>query len=272
MSFVSTIKHTPSIHRPEAIPSTSKAERVLGIGMPDPVLAPKGQSKNQSRAAKWLRALGAKGTKGKGVGVKNGSGGLVPPIGVDNPLINNEPRRKVSTASDFPDIDEFDGSLPSEPSSPISSDPPPGDGPPAEGGSYEFQFEGRPVADSTDQIEPGSADTSIDTSFDLQSPTSALPPSGGQGGSVSPRTSAISPRVSRAFSKRSSILPGPAIDILGGEPEPPVPPLPAHLRKPTGYEKSLHVYAVQSLREYEQTVQVSTRERASDWSDWMKGR
>lgn len=254
-SFVSTIRHTPSIHRPESA-SVTKAERVLGIGMPDPVLAPKGEQKVQSRAAKWLRALGGKGSKGKAYGGGTvGSGAAASPFAsMDSPLISNEPRRRKMIPLDELDLDDLD-------SDSDASDE--GDSGFQSGSSKFDTSESRsnvndPSLDSakpvdTEPIEANHGDNiAMDASFDLQSPTSPFPPSAS--GVTAGRSSAASPRVSRAFSKRSSILPGPAYDLVGDD-EPPVPAIPAHLRH--GYDKSLHIYAIQSLREYEQTVQVS---------------
>ena len=104
-----------------------------------------------------------------------------------------------------------------------------------------------------------------DTVFDLQSTHAHHPPTPGR----TPQ----SPRVSKAFSRRASMLPGPASELVaslmdGEEDEvPPVPDLPSeHLglglsgmnggsSSAEVYDETLHIYAVQSLREYEQTVQ-----------------
>ncbi|CAD6938652.1 unnamed protein product [Tilletia controversa] len=238
-SFVSTIKHTASVHRPEAM---SKAERILGIGLPDPAMASKSgaDSAKQSLAAKWLRGLGAKGKKSRW---SNGKA-AVGMSETDSPTVNNEPRKKMLLLDelDFDDADVDSSGTDEEPSLG-------GEGTndadsvsdakmiaPAEGSAV--------VADSDigmgDNITP-------DASFDLQS---AAPPL-----AAGPGRSGASPRVSRAFSKRSSILPGPAFDLVGDETAdtPPVPALPGHVSHP--YDKTLHTYAVQSLTEYERTIQ-----------------
>jgi hypothetical protein len=257
------------VHRPE----TTKAERVLGIGLPDPVLTSKAEIKTQSRAAKWLRALGAKSstgrTKGKNEPLSAGSDGASgSPQGlIESPTIKNEPRARMPRLdeldSDSDDDDDDAGSNASSPweKSTISSFGG-GDTPRAEDGpspGSEFSFEGRIGPDSTDAVQPTNGDhLAPDVSFDLQSPTSQLPPASHAlmpNGRSSPRLGTASPRVSRAFSKRSSFLPGPAFDLVNQDEEaPPVPSVPTHLRR--SYDKTLHVYAVQSLREYEQTVQV----------------
>lgn len=103
-----------------------------------------------------------------------------------------------------------------------------------------------------------------DTVFDLQSTHAHHPPTPGR----TPQ----SPRISKAFSRRASMLPGPASELVAsmmeGEEEevPPVPDLPADTfglglsgmnggKDAEVYDETLHIYAVQSLREYEQTVQ-----------------
>ena len=103
-----------------------------------------------------------------------------------------------------------------------------------------------------------------DTVFDLQSTHAHRPPTPGR----TPQ----SPRVSKAFARRASMLPGPASELVAGLAEgedddvPPVPDLPidqfglglSGMVNGNGaevYDETLHIYAVQSLREYEQTVQ-----------------
>lgn len=83
-----------------------------------------------------------------------------------------------------------------------------------------------------------------------------------------------SPRVSKRFSKRASILPPPALDLLKESPSEPVPKIPEQYKSPTTcagqsnnggstinsalrapspepYAQRLHPYAVRGLREYE---------------------
>lgn len=77
-----------------------------------------------------------------------------------------------------------------------------------------------------------------------------------------------SPRVSKRFSKRASILPAPALDLLKESPSEPVPKIPEQYKSPTSgtgmythaemrapspepYIAKLHPYAVRGLREYE---------------------
>lgn len=75
---------------------------------------------------------------------------------------------------------------------------------------------------------------------------------------------ALSPRVSLRFSKRISILPPAALDLLkeahGSEP---VPPIPARYRRDieSGYDRRLHTYAVLGLRDYEDAL--------DEWAGWM---
>lgn len=83
-----------------------------------------------------------------------------------------------------------------------------------------------------------------------------------------------SPRVSKRFSKRASILPQPAFDLLKESPSEPVPKIPEQYKTPTSgtgksfmgssaipsanrppspepYSQKLHPYAIRGLREYE---------------------
>lgn len=82
-----------------------------------------------------------------------------------------------------------------------------------------------------------------------------------------------SPRVSKRFSKRASILPPPALDLLKESPHEPVPKIPDQYKTPTSgtskvfgvsainsahrapspppYAERLHAYAIRGLREYE---------------------
>ncbi|GAA5861242.1 hypothetical protein JCM1840_003127 [Sporobolomyces johnsonii] len=75
--------------------------------------------------------------------------------------------------------------------------------------------------------------------------------------------SAISPRVSLRFSKRISILPPAALDLLKQEGVVPVPPIPDQYRMSMqqGYDKKLHPYAVRGLRDYEDAL--------DEWTDWV---
>jgi hypothetical protein len=88
--------------------------------------------------------------------------------------------------------------------------------------------------------------------------------------SVASERTGPSPRVSKRFSKRSSILPPPALDLLKESPSEPVPKIPDQYRTPTSgngltstfpsipaitasppYDLKYHPYAVRSLKEYE---------------------
>ncbi|BGP33006.1 hypothetical protein JCM10296v2_004795 [Rhodotorula toruloides] len=75
---------------------------------------------------------------------------------------------------------------------------------------------------------------------------------------------ASSPRVSLRFSKRISILPPAALDLLrevSGVED--VPPIPARFRETieAGYDKRLHPYAIRGLRDYEDAL--------DEWTDWV---
>jgi len=67
-----------------------------------------------------------------------------------------------------------------------------------------------------------------------------------------PPSVSASPRVSKRFSKRASILPPPALDLLFETSEP-VPQIPEQFRM-TSYSLHLHPYAVRGLREYEDSL------------------
>lgn len=108
-SFVSTIRKTPSIHQVESPANgMTKAERVLGIGLPDTGLAGKnlGGAKSKSKAAQWFRSL-SKGGKSNSSEGKGSAGGSAPFVGVDNPTILNQPRMKPDAFSPL-DLDDDD--------------------------------------------------------------------------------------------------------------------------------------------------------------------
>ena len=335
-SFVSTIKHTPSIHKFESPGAVSKAERVLGIGMPDPVLSSKGENKAQSRAAKWLRVLGGKGSSTKGgvgggsLGKRSETGGsgksslIGSPYLADSPNIDvapfaagDSPRMRNEARKRMPKLDEFDSD--SDDGDDGSTEPSRDDEAdietPRAKEAYEFNFEARPghreqsaplVAASLGDLSPKSNGAMLpnddedkqindhispNVSFDLQSPTSPYPPQSGSlvegssnAGGLSVSTTnnngklpSTSSRISRAFSKRESILPGPAFHLVSHEAESDEDDVSIvnstddmdpsglfalqksrtkkELIKADPYGQNLHIYAVQSLREYEQTVQ-----------------
>ncbi|GAA6052088.1 hypothetical protein JCM3770_006625 [Rhodotorula araucariae] len=128
---------------------------------------------------------------------------------------------------------------------------------------FSFEFENGVVTRS--DVEPtvasfGASAASVSTtgSGDTTLPTSPIRPRHGDG------PVALSPRVSLRFSKRISILPPAALDLLkeahGSEP---VPPIPARFRETVaaGYDKRLHPYAVRGLRDYEDAL--------DEWTDWV---
>jgi len=80
--------------------------------------------------------------------------------------------------------------------------------------------------------------------------------------------SAMSPRASIRFSKRISILPPAALDLLkkerGGSIAEAVPPIPAQYRRSmqqNGYDKKFHPYAVRGLRDLEDSY--------DEWTEWV---
>lgn len=250
-SFVSTIKKTPSVVNVEATTKMTKAERVLGIGVPDRSLAggngataggPEsimgdGNLRPRSRAAKWLRVLGGKNNK-KDLYRQ----ALIPPS--ESPTISNRPRFQQ-----MPRLSELDLS---DEEADDEEDALADEAPPANSTLDASLPEQQSAAsDPNHGIDPSLHGDHIaaDTTFDLQSLQST-------GAAAGRHHNAISPRVSRAMSKRASILPRPAYDLVGhGEQEegdvPPVPSIPAHQMQQASYPESLHIYATLGLREWE---------------------
>ncbi len=233
-SFVSTIKRTPSLYQPDS--PALKADQVLGYSEDDGMIpSAKGDTKASSRAAKWLRALGGKGAKatagsmklrtGKSKGaIRSSEDEMIPPV----------PRSNGNLLGLLDDSSEDDSDDAEEPSF-------------AQSRQDDSDVRASSSSGGSGGAGGGGGDhIATDAAFDLQSPTSATP-------SLSSRRTS-SPRISRAFSKRSSLVPGPALDLVVDDDQPPVPSLPAHLQ-PAFYARSQHVYAIHSLREYEQTVQ-----------------
>ncbi|UZJ52585.1 hypothetical protein CBS101457_001905 [Exobasidium rhododendri] len=355
-SFVSTIKRTPSVPQLGSPSTMTKAERVLGIGMPDPVLSNKGENKAQSRAAKWLRVLGGgKGAStssssslaGKGGGKRaegmayrmNGSPSsslahspklldAAPHMAGGSPTLRNG-NRKIMPKLEEQDLESDEGededdSDRGEIGEEADESDEAGRGSvdtPRANDDYEFSFEGKPgqreqrsaleATSSAGELSPKSKSLanllsndeddkqindhiSPNISFDLQSPTLPYPPqstsliegaSNVAGLAISTsngnsKGSNANMRVSRAFSKRLSILPGPAFNLVSHENESEEEDGAAKtmtnaadlepsqifalqktrdakkdLAKAAPYSQNLHIYAIQSLREYEQTVQ-----------------
>ncbi|TKA58533.1 hypothetical protein B0A53_00274 [Rhodotorula sp. CCFEE 5036] len=102
--------------------------------------------------------------------------------------------------------------------------------------------------------EPAAGATSPPPASDASSPTRPR---------SADRASALSPRVSVRFSKRSSILPPAALDLLKSTGMDEVPPIPERFRRTveTGYDRRLHPYAVRGLRDYEDAL--------DEWTDWV---
>lgn len=301
-SFVSTIRRTSSVVQVEPPNNITKAERVLGIGLPDPVLGRKlgtsfhsssidssGSSGNsmrsRSRAAKWLRALSGSKKQDKTMETSlaefrpSGISGKASKLLGEQATVSNRPRLKALaplSELDFSDDDEEDLGNSDE-------DEDVGDDESLESGSQ------LSPASSTDSVSVTSGsdgasgsvqqpplgidpllhgdNIAVDTTFDLQSP----PPAANNGGASTHTTHAT-----RAFSKRASILPGPAFDLVGGvaseEAEAAALPLPGSDQAcSTGangggresipwalsagrYPQSVHIYAIQGLREWESVL------------------
>lgn len=300
-SFVSTIKHTTSTDQADTGSSSAKAERILGIGRPDPILAgntktpatPVGEPRQKSKAAKWLKALSGKSSKGK-ASSKSANGANMRPVIPESPSITNIPRLKKPPVSEM-DLDMDDSgtsSTDSEPGSTQSSRPnsiydfggaTPRTGSSTNLSSYDPDSEVASKRSSKTSIPapitaaplPRSADhIAPDTTFDLQSSMHTAPPPPGTGnanhfapGTILPEGSPSSSRqgsfsgaagggppsprrLSRGFSRRASILPGPAQDLLAEASES-IEAVKEEEESDKGYPDKLHIYAVSGLREWE---------------------
>lgn len=309
-SFVSTIRHTPSVHKMETSPTAvTKAERVLGIGMPDPVLSNKAENKAQSRAAKWLRALGGKSSSKNNKGGVGWGGGAQRNLINDTPRIFNQPRKTLPRLDEIDIFSDEDGTEAESGSNRIdftSKESEDGDTTPRAEDGLEFHFEPKPghkdtpngvaneasgtaIENDTAALPAANEHINSEMSFDLQNPLPGVGglPDGATGNDPSQQ------RISRAFSRRRSLLPGPAYSLVHGESESESDnatergeedeltmsgkssleegtvrsretPTSALLNEKNRssifvigqpYDRTLHIYAVQSLREYEQTVQ-----------------
>jgi hypothetical protein len=292
-SFVSTIRRTPSVHQVELSPAMTKAERVLGIGLPDPVLANKPENKAQSRAAKWLRVLGGKSTNAKGkAGAASGKTSMDPSMDstfsrsttVDDFSVSSMADDDTAVRHRLPKVDEVDAHSISASMSDFQagSDEAGSLTPKSDSyrGELEYNFDRKvssemgiePTAGNSLALQSSGAEgvngvsgnehISPDISFDLQN--ASMNAAIGEAGSTQPS------RISRAFSRRQSLLPGPALSLVHGESESfgavteeyevdngkeAAKDTTALEEESPPYDRTLHIYAVQSLREYEQTVQ-----------------
>ncbi|GAA5935019.1 uncharacterized protein JCM15063_003129 [Sporobolomyces koalae] len=139
---------------------------------------------------------------------------------------------------------------------------------------FSFEFENG-VITRTD-VDPAVANSAGAPA--ITSPSSSIPTPNGNPDGLLPTSpirrtanahpdpqAAMSPRVSLRFSKRISILPPAALDLLkkdkGGIEA--VPPIPAQYRPAmqSGYDKKLHPYAVRGLRDLEDSY--------DEWTDWV---
>lgn len=209
--------------------------------------------RTSSKVKSWfLGGLGkSKSNKSRGTTSTSQEAGKVEPFIID------------STSSDFSAVDTFAAASSSAPPSPrtsfdrvdqssalSSSSPARARLPrPLSASFFSFEFEGT-SADIDSSINNASSSTSIksvDTMFPsspIRSRTLSNPTDPGFG-------VAISPRVSLRFSKRISILPPPALEILRENSGTIIPPLPKRLMSGVGYDKLLHPYAVRGLRDFE---------------------
>lgn len=280
LSFVSTIKRARSIERSPSLDSLHRSsdeeDDVAKADEwdvdPDPQHVP--VKSTASRAAKWLRSM----RKTKSPSSKSSPGSGSP----NDPHFQSSANRTNSSHA-FKEFEERgEAQASSTPDDPkglrkVSSSP-------SLSGQQNDTSLRRRSSSSSDRI-------SFDATFDLQTahPPPTLPPAG-MGGPASGRPSSIRSshsRVSRAFSKRSSLVPGPAFDLVaalgetdsviddttsasgsevqslmapggagGGGASVPASSVPVARtnRAKARYAPNLHVYAVQSLREYETTI------------------
>ncbi|KAI5477484.1 hypothetical protein MNV49_006330 [Pseudohyphozyma bogoriensis] len=123
---------------------------------------------------------------------------------------------------------------------------------------FSFEFEGGLTPDAgPPPLPPSSSSASVNSAASGDTAFPLSPNRRNFDGLGAP-----SPRVSKRFSKRISILPPAALDVLkesGGA----VPPIPAQylVTSPTSYDKKLHPYAVRGLRDYEDAL--------DEWTDWV---
>lgn len=279
-TFVSTIKRASTDGGASSEGSTDsrpKAEKIMGMTAVDPAKSSDSKKSSHSKTKNWLKAFRGSSKEGK-----NGSNRAIQPFSPtsgkttttatesddDSKTIGSArttPRTSFESASSdtISDVSTLAGSIRGGKSKSSSS-------------GFEFDIkEQQQAARSSSQAADSTgsglvlspthdAGIAKDTVFDLQSGHAQHPPTPGR--------TPMSPRISRAFSRRVSMLPGPASELVAeaeGDAAPPVPDLPAdHLGLGLSgingndttsatevYDETLHIYAVQSLREYEQTVQ-----------------
>ncbi|KAJ9476292.1 hypothetical protein PHBOTO_006403, partial [Pseudozyma hubeiensis] len=282
-TFVSTIKRASTDGEASSEGSNDgrpKAEKIMGMTAVDPRASPSTKSSESKKAShsktkSWLKAFrGAKDGK-------NGSHRAIQPFsptsgraaaGVesddDSKTIGSArttPRTSFESASSdtLSDVSTLAGSVrggQSRSSSGFEFDI-------KEQQKQQQQQQGARSSSQAMHSPTHDAGVAADTMFDLQSGHAQQPPTPGR--------TPMSPRISKAFSRRASMLPGPASELVAeaeAEQVPPVPDLPTEhmglgLSGVNGssaagaagaaevYDDTLHIYAVQSLREYEQTVQ-----------------
>ncbi|GAC94979.1 hypothetical protein PHSY_002552 [Pseudozyma hubeiensis SY62] len=281
-TFVSTIKRASTDGEASSEGSNDgrpRAEKIMGMTAVDPRASPSTKSSESKKAShsktkSWLKAFrGAKDGK-------NGSHRAIQPFsptsgratsGVesddDSKTIGSArttPRTSFESASSdtLSDVSTLAGSVRG--------------GKSKSGSGFEFdikeqqkqqqQQQGARSSSQATHSPTHDAGVAADTMFDLQSGHAQQPPTPGR--------TPMSPRISKAFSRRASMLPGPASELVAeaeAQQVPPVPDLPTeHMglglsgvngggpdapRAAEVYDDTLHIYAVQSLREYEQTVQ-----------------
>ena len=289
-TFVSTIKRASTdggASSEGSVEGRPKAEKIMGMTAVDPSISPtaaksgsgEGKKSSHSKTKSWLKAFRSSSKQDIKSGGANSARAVQPTNGKltsatesddDSKTIGSSrttPRTSFESASsdNMSDVSTLAGSVRGGKTSRSSS-------------AFEFEIKQQQQQQQQQQQRQqcqqasqgngsGAQDAGIakDTVFDLQSTHAQHLPTPGR----TPQ----SPRISRAFSRRASMLPGPASELVAGVMEgedgqvPAMPDLSADhfglgLSGMNGstsgaevYPETLHIYAVQSLREYEQTVQ-----------------
>lgn len=224
-----------------------------------------------ARVVSWLKGgLGSKNKK-----PSRGVGYISPPILEDTrprveDVTDGDPYGGLDTSSSS--SHESGGTQYAEPAKPEAmviqlGNPPERRPRPESDAFFSFEFEGGLAPpDSGSATPPSTSPTSV--SFPNSSAASvnstlsadtAFPRSPLRRSAADPH--GVNARVSLRFSKRISILPPAALDLLKESGEA-VPSIPAHfLVRQGGYAKALHPYAIRGLRDYEDAL--------DEWTDWV---
>ncbi|CDW94899.1 hypothetical protein, partial [Sporisorium scitamineum] len=254
-TFVSTIKRASTdggASSEGSVEGRPKAEKIMGMTAVDPSATPaaknaEGKKVSHSKTKSWLKAF------------RSSSKQDVRGSGTQSPRATNQGKGTPTAESD--DDSKTIGSSRTTPRTSFEST---SSDAMSDVSTLAGRANGNGNGGAANAALTPTHDAGIakDTVFDLQSTHAQHLPTPGK----TPQ----SPRISKAFSRRASMLPGPASELVAGlmegedEQVPPMPDVPSEhlglgLSGVNGaaevYSETLHIYAVQSLREYEQTVQ-----------------